>query len=123
MTDNAQDLEMIKETVQNYFDGMYYGDVARLEKAFHAEAFLFGHFHGKFSHMPASGFFKMVASAPSLESKGEPFDMEILSIDVTGQAAAVKVRDVYMKMQFFDYLSLAKVDGEWKIVNKTYHHD
>ncbi|MBI9075410.1 MAG: nuclear transport factor 2 family protein [Desulfatibacillum sp.] len=123
MTDTAQDLDLIKETVQNYFDGMYYGKVDKLEKAFHTEAFLFGHYHGQFTHLPAKSFFKMIASAPSPDSKGEAFDMEILTIDMTGQVAAVKVRDVYGKMQFFDYLSLAKVDGDWKIVNKTYHHD
>jgi protease I len=37
--------------------------------------------------------------------------------------AAVKVADLYRGLRFTDYLSLARVDGQWIIVNKTFHHD
>ncbi len=123
MTDQSQDLELIKETVQFYFDGMFYGDMDKLTKAFHKEAFLIGHFHGTFNVMPVQGFIDMLAPATPPSTKGEAFDMEILTIDITGQVAAVKVRDVYGKMSYIDYLNLAKVEGTWMIVNKTYHHD
>lgn len=44
----------------------------------------------------------------------------IVSIDVAGDAALAKVELDYPKVFFVDYLSLLKVDGEWKIAQKTY---
>ena len=54
---------------------------------------------------------------------GEAFDMRIVSTDVTCQVATVKVADLYRGLRFTDYLGLARVDGQWMIVNKTFHHD
>ena len=44
----------------------------------------------------------------------------IVSIDVSGDAALAKVELDYPKVFFVDYLSLLKIDGEWKIAQKTY---
>jgi hypothetical protein len=49
--------------------------------------------------------------------------MKIVAADVTGAVATVKVADLYRGLRFTDYLALAKVDGAWMIVNKTFHHD
>ncbi|MCP2072778.1 UNVERIFIED_ORG: hypothetical protein J2Y77_002214 [Pseudomonas lini] len=43
----------------------------------------------------------------------------MLSIDVTGDAAAVKVTDDYLGMRFTDYLSLLNINYRWMIVNKV----
>ena len=44
----------------------------------------------------------------------------IVSIDVAGDAAVAKVELDYPAVFFVDYLSLLRVDGEWKIAQKTY---
>ncbi|HYC59027.1 MAG TPA: nuclear transport factor 2 family protein, partial [Thermoanaerobaculia bacterium] len=44
-------------------------------------------------------------------------------IDVTGDAAVAKITLTYPAVTFTDYMSLLKVDGEWKIVNKLFHAD
>ena len=49
--------------------------------------------------------------------------MRIVSIDMTGIEAMVKVEDLYLGFRFTDYLSLLKIDGEWVIVNKTFYHE
>ena len=54
---------------------------------------------------------------------GEPFEMIIESIDLTGNVGNVKVRDLYMGLRFTDYLNMVKLEGRWQIVNKTFHHD
>lgn len=41
-------------------------------------------------------------------------------LDVSDKAAVVKVTLDYPKWQGVDYLSLLKIDGEWKIVNKSW---
>jgi hypothetical protein len=42
-------------------------------------------------------------------------------IDITGDAAVAKLTLDYPEVTFTDYLLLLKVDGEWKIVNKTFN--
>jgi protease I len=123
MSENTSDLELITQTVEHYFQGMYHSDTERLKKAFHPEAYLFGHFQGAFTHASANDWFEMVKQRPAPATNGEPYDMRIVSIDLTGEVAVVKVADLYMDLRFTDYLTLLKVDGEWLIVNKTFHHD
>jgi hypothetical protein len=49
--------------------------------------------------------------------------MKIVSLDITGNEAFVKVADLYLGFQFTDYLSLMKIEGVWVIVNKTFYHE
>lgn len=117
------DLQAISATVQDYFEGMYYRDVERLRRAFLPEACLFGHLQDAFVSLPLEKWLESVASRPVPAETGEPFEMRIVATDVSGQAASVKVADLYFGRRFTDYLSLAVVDGRWVIVNKTFHHD
>lgn len=39
-------IDAICLTVQSYFDGMHFGDTRLLRTAFHADAHLFGYYHG-----------------------------------------------------------------------------
>jgi hypothetical protein len=42
-------------------------------------------------------------------------------VDITGNAAMAKIVLDYPQVKFTDYMSLLKIDGEWKIINKTFH--
>jgi len=119
----TQDLQAITATVQEYFEGMYLRDLDRLRKAFHPTACLYGHYKGSFARIPLEEWLTAVASRSIPAESGEAFDMRIVATDATGQVATVKVADLYRGLRFTDYLSLAKVDGLWVIVNKTFHHD
>ena len=123
MSQEKSDLDLISHTVQYYFDGMYHGDIELLKKAFHPDAFLFGHLRGEYMHFSAKDWFNIVKERPVPSKEGEEYDMRIVSTDVTEDAATVKVADLYMGLRFTDYLTLSKVDGEWVIINKAFHHD
>jgi len=120
---HMSELQAISATIQDYFEGMHFRDAGRLRRAFHPKACLFGHLQSAFVHIPLDQWLGMVESRPVPAENGEPFDMRIVSTDVTGQVATVKVADLYRGLRFTDYLSLVKVDGQWRIVNKTFHHD
>ena len=45
---------------------------------------------------------------------------EIAMVDVTGDAAVAKIVLDYPTALLTDYMSLLKIDGEWKIVNKIF---
>lgn len=123
MSQPQSDLQSITETVQRYFDGMYHRDVGLLRNAFHPQACLFGHLQGKFVHVSAEQWFEAVRSRPVPAESGEPYDMKIVSTDVTADVATVKVAELYRGLRFTDYLTLVKTDGAWLIVNKAFHHD
>ena len=44
-------------------------------------------------------------------------ELAIASVDVTGDAAAVKVVETHPEDVYVDYLNLARDGGEWRIVN------
>jgi hypothetical protein len=122
MGKEKSDLDLIEQTVQDYFQGMYHSDTARLKKAFHANAFLMGYFNGKITRIALDDWLGMIAKTPAPAGKGEVYDMKIVSADMTENVAAVKVSDLYLGLRFTDYLSLVKLEDGWKIVHKSFHH-
>ena len=58
----TSEIQAISATVQDYFEGMYYRDTRRLRKAFHPQAYLFGHLQGAFVHVPLGQWLGMVES-------------------------------------------------------------
>jgi len=116
------DLTAIEAVIEDYFEGMYLSDTKRLERAFHANARIAGHDEGTLIDNPIDKFIAFVGRVTPPSDEGEPFEMEIISVDIQGAAAAVKVKDLYKGLRFTDYLSLLKIDGTWKIVSKTFSH-
>ena len=117
---NQKDVEAVRQTVEDYLVGSYEGDVERLSKAFHAKASVIGNFGSKLTWMNLEDFLNWVKTSPKASDSDQPYDMSLVSLDVTGDAASAKVDDMFMGLKFTDYLSLVKVDGAWVIVNKTY---
>jgi hypothetical protein len=116
-------LTSISNTVQRYFEGMHFGDASRLRDAFHADAFLVGHYQGAFTRQSLDEWISEVDGLPKPHEQGEPFDMKIIATDVTGRAASVKVAVLYMGLRFTDYLTLMEIGDGWKVMHKAYHHD
>ncbi len=63
----------------------------------------------------------MESQQPSPKAKGDEIFLEIVSCDIAGSTASVRVRDAYIGLTFLDTLSFLKVDDEWVIYNKLYH--
>ena len=47
--------------------------------------------------------------------------LEILSIEIAGHTAAVRLRESYLGMIFLDTFGMLQVDGQWVIYNKLFH--
>jgi hypothetical protein len=123
MNNDSTNQELIQQTVQHYFDGLYHSDVEKLKKAFHPNSQIIGHFQGTLVFNSLEQFLGFVKGTPAPSESGEAYDMKIVSIDVTGGEANVKVEDLYCGFRFTDYLSLLNIDGDWVIVNKTFYHE
>ena len=113
----------IEEAIQLYFDGLYHSDVEKLKQAFHPSAQVIGHFQGPFAVMSLDDFLGVVGGTPPPSESGEAYDMKIVMVDQVAEEAVVKVEDLYMGLRFTDYLTLMKIDGTWKIINKAYRHE
>lgn len=117
---HISDLDAVTELIGLYIDGAN-GDVAKLEKAFHDDAHMMGHIGPMDTYVPIGEFFKMVEAQPGMA--GPNYKAVIQSIDLTGDAGvAVLAETDYLGCDFVDYFSVARIDGEWKITNKTYAH-
>jgi hypothetical protein len=74
------------------------------------------------AEMSVDDFASFVESQqPSPKDKGEEVLLEILSCEMAGSTACVRVRDGYIGNVYLDTLSFLKKDGEWKIYNKLFH--
>ena len=119
MTRNEGLHQDIVATVEAYFDGMMYGNRAKLETAFDKKAFIVGHFDGELSWMSRDDFADFCETEATL-AEGDAYEARIESIDVTGDSAAAKVVNQELGVWYTDYLSLLKTEGRWRIVNKVY---
>ena len=115
-------IEQIEKMVQLYVDSMNESNPEKVRQAFHANAKVVGYLHGDFMEMSVDDFSGFVASQqPSPKEKGENVIFEILSTEIEGATAIVKVRDKYLGITFLDTLSFIKIDSEWKLYNKLFH--
>lgn len=116
------DYDAVAHAIGLYTDGACNADVSTLRKAFHPDAQMFGYFGGNlFAGSIEKVFYPVLTGNPSPASRKEPYKSRIVRIDVTGDSAvAVLAEENFMGANFTDYFSLLKIDGAWKIVNKTF---
>ena len=108
----------VRAALEHYVLGHATGDGAHHAMVFHDGANLYWVRDGELATRTSADY---IAGAP-----GEPAEdeaqrrREITMVDVTGDAAVAKVVLDYPDVILTDYMSLLKIDGEWKIVNKIF---
>jgi cobalamin biosynthesis Mg chelatase CobN len=114
----SADEAAVRQTVQYYIDGQSAGDGTIVARAFHPDARMTGLRDGALRTVPIREYLTWFRGEPAAnESQRERW---IESVDITGDAAVAKVVLDYPDRRFTDYMSLLKLDGEWKIVHKNY---
>jgi len=108
----------IKETALNYIEGWYTGNPERMEKALHDDLAKRGVLPdretGKIGLVPLTKV-KLVEYTKAGYGKRpkDEWNIQVTILDVLPNSATVKIYSV----SFIDYIHMAKLDGEWKIVN------
>ncbi|TGV00771.1 nuclear transport factor 2 family protein [Flavivirga rizhaonensis] len=115
-------IKAIENLITNYFEGIYNGDVTKLESCFHENTYLFGDIKGVDYLKSINEYLKDVKNRQSPNDLNEPFNMKIIGIDIMGKIAMVKLHVPMLGYNYYDYLSLAKIKDAWKIVNKIFTH-
>ncbi|MCY2946291.1 MAG: nuclear transport factor 2 family protein [Planctomycetota bacterium] len=115
---NLSEYEAIAKTVQPYINGAKSGRGANMQPAFHQDATIFGYADGDLFAGPIQKLFDYVdhdAPATGLQAR-------IVSIDIIDTIAAVRLElDNWNGHRYTDLLTLLKVGGAWKIMNKVFH--
>ncbi|WP_432472531.1 nuclear transport factor 2 family protein [Amphritea sp. HPY] len=108
--------QLVEQIITDYFDGLYAADVAKLRNAFHADAFL----KAPGLRRSRDEWLQAVANRPVPKHEGESYRFNILSMDVIGEQAMVKLECPLFEKFYIDFIGLLKENGQWKIVNKMY---
>jgi hypothetical protein len=115
----ADDLAGVRAALDAYLAGHATGDGAHFREAFHPAAQLFWNRNGAFSTRTSAEYIAGSSGRPPADEAQR--HRRIVMIDITGDAAIAKIELDYPAALFVDYMSLLKVDGTWRIVNKTFH--
>ncbi len=119
LSNNIVEYDTITKTIQHYIDGALSGKGDDMKPAFHDDATIFGYVGADLFAGPIQKLFAwndQNGPATGLEAR-------IVSIDLIGTVATVRLElNNWTGYRFTDLFTLLKVDGEWKIMNKVFHH-
>ena len=111
--------DAVRIPLENYIKGHATGDGEYIRKAFHTEGNLIFVRDGNFTTRSFNDYIAGFTGKPAADEASRKRSIEL--IDVTGNAATAKIVLDYPSARFVDYMSLLKINGEWKIVNKIFY--
>lgn len=117
-----EEIVEIEKVINNYFLGIFNGDTDKLVSCFGENVYLYGDINGAPYLKPLEDYIEGVKQRKSPCELGEEFKMQIISVDVLGAIAMTKLHVPMLGYNYYDYLSLSKIEGNWKIVNKLFTH-
>ncbi|MBB2958046.1 nuclear transport factor 2 family protein [Pseudoclavibacter helvolus] len=107
--------------IELYFEALHECDVTKLDRVFHETSSLYDVTDGVFTAMPFAEWREIVANRPSPHSVGQPRQDELISLDfLSPDLAVAKVRLRILDEVFEDHLSIARIDGAFRVVAKTW---
>lgn len=110
----ADDSSAVRVTVTNYIEAWYTGDARRMEQTLHPH-YVKHMIHGDIPVRERTGA-QMVEDARSNNAAGIPQALrteQVTVLDVAGTIASAKL----VTPGWVDYMTLSKVDGQWKILS------
>lgn len=110
------DYEAILGVLNDYFDGLYEGDVDKLRAIFSHDAVLKGSDYRK----TRDEWLDVVANRPIPRDEGMAFNFNVQSLEIVGDQAMAKVDTPLPAAHFIDFLGLLKEAGQWRIVGKQF---
>ena len=105
--------------LENYLKGQATGNGDFIRKAFHTDARVMAFRDGKLLSITAEEFAGRFTGKPAADEAQRK--RRIASVEITGNVGVGKIVLEYPTVTFTDYMSLLKIDGEWKIVNKAFY--
>jgi len=104
--------------LENYLKGHASGDGAFMRLAFHPDAKICANMKGAWTCRTAEQFAAVFPGKPAPDEAQRRRSIE--SVTITGDVGVARIVLDYPAVKYTDFMSLAKVNGEWKIYNKVY---
>ncbi len=107
--------------LENYLQGHATGNAEYMRKAFHTEGNLIFIRDGKYTTLSFADYIARQSGKPAPDEDKRKRWIE--SVDVAGNSAVGKIILDYPSGKFVDYMTLLKINGEWKIINKSFYFE
>lgn len=119
MSSVITDERAITAAINGYVKGCQTGIASSLQSAFHPDARMFGAVGADRYDLPIfGGMDAVIAAQPTGGHRAD-----IVSIDIVGDAACVKLAESgFWGQDFTDFFLLCRIDGQWRIVAKAFAH-
>jgi hypothetical protein len=104
---------------QKYVDGLRIGSPEGVAEAFHEEAVMYGFTNGSLLGGPISNLYEFVrknGKAPEITTH-----LDVLAITPTTAVVRIDMERDSIGADYNDYLTLIRIDGQWKVIAKVYH--
>lgn len=115
----TSEYDAVIAAAQAYIDGYRAGDMSEIERAFHQDSIMWGYSGEELLQGAAvpvfASFFDSLGASPNVRSR-----LDILAIAPTAAVVRVDMENDVIGASFHDYLSLLKIDGQWKIISKVF---
>jgi metal-dependent amidase/aminoacylase/carboxypeptidase family protein len=109
----------VRQAIEHYFRGHATGQGEHFRKVFHPDSKLFAVRDGKYWQLTSEEYIARAPGKPAADEAQRKRSID--SVDIAGNAAIAKIVLDYPQVRFVDYMSMLKIDGEWKIINKTFY--
>lgn len=113
------DAALVRVPLENYIKGHATGNGEFMKKAFHTEGNLIFIRDGKYATRSFVEYIAGFTGKPAADEASRKRAIE--SVDIAGNAAIARIVLDYPAVKFVDYMTLLKINGEWKIVNKSFY--
>jgi Putative lumazine-binding len=121
---HGQDFADVAAVLQEYFDGLYHSDTARLRRVFHPRAVYACATGGTPVILRMDEYFPIVDARPSPASRDDARTDRILSIEFAGPVTAfARLECAIEPRHFIDLLTLIRLDGRWQVISKVFHYE
>lgn len=112
----------VRVPLENYIKAHATGDPEFARKAFHTTGNMTFIRDGKFTSETFDAFImRAFTGKPAADEEKRKDHRKIEAVDINGNAAVAKIVLDYPSVKFVDYMTLLKINGEWKIVNKSFY--
>ena len=112
----------VHQCVERYYQSLRTSSADGVRSVFHPNARVTGYLPDGLHEMTVDDFAGFVQDQqPSPDEAGADRMLEILSCEVAGETASVRIREAYLGMVFVDTFGMLRVEGRWLIYSKLFH--
>jgi hypothetical protein len=116
----GDDASAVRSTVTNYIEAYYTGDAVRMEQTLHPH-YLKQKIHGNIPirEQTAADLVQAARSGEGTHLPRSERSEQVTVLDVAGNIASAKL----VTPGWTDYMTLTKIDGEWKVLSVVQRFD